>query len=87
VSKIEAQAAADARRVEGQGIAEYQKAIQPTLTPQILRWREIEATKALADSPNTKLVLGGGGSGGSGSTLLDLRSTASDNPYTAPPSK
>ncbi len=78
VSKIQAQAAADAKRVEGLGVAAYQQAIQPTLTPQILRWRQIEATKALADSPNTKLVLGSGGS----QALLDLRSGASDNPYT-----
>jgi regulator of protease activity HflC (stomatin/prohibitin superfamily) len=77
ISKIQAQAAADAKRVEGLGVAAYQQAIQPTLTPQILKWREIEATKALADSPNTKLVLGGAGAG----TLLDLRGAGSDNPY------
>jgi regulator of protease activity HflC (stomatin/prohibitin superfamily) len=67
--KISAQAAADAKRVEGKGLADYQKAIQSTLTPEILRWREIEATKALADSPNTKLVLGPG----STRTMVDLR--------------
>ncbi len=67
--KISAQAAADAKRVEGKGLADYQKAIQSTLTPEILRLREIEATKALADSPNTKLVLGPGAS----RTLVDLR--------------
>jgi regulator of protease activity HflC (stomatin/prohibitin superfamily) len=71
VSKIQAQAAADAKRVEGLGVAAYQQAIQPTITPQILRWREIEATKALAASPNTKLVLGSGAGGAR--TLLDLR--------------
>jgi regulator of protease activity HflC (stomatin/prohibitin superfamily) len=69
VSHIQAQAAADAKRVDGQGVADYQKAVQPTITPQILRLREIEATKALANSPNTKLVLGSGGA----HTLLDLR--------------
>jgi len=80
VSRIQAQAAADAKRVEGQGVAAYQQAVQPTITPQILRWREIEATKALAESPNTKLVLGGG----SASTMLDLRGASTDNPYVAP---
>ena len=77
VSKIQAQAAADAKRVEGLGIAAYQQAIQPTLSPQILKWRQIEATKALADSPNAKLVLGGGSAG----TIVDLRGAATDNPY------
>jgi regulator of protease activity HflC (stomatin/prohibitin superfamily) len=67
--KIGAQAAADAKRVEGKGLADYQKAIQGTLTPEILRLREIEATRALADSPNTKLVLGPG----STRTMVDLR--------------
>jgi regulator of protease activity HflC (stomatin/prohibitin superfamily) len=81
VSKVAAQAAADAKRVEGQGLADYQKTIQPTITPQILRVREIEATKALADSPNAKLVLGAGA--GAAHTLVDLRGPPGrgDNPY------
>jgi regulator of protease activity HflC (stomatin/prohibitin superfamily) len=77
VSKIQAQAAADAKRVEGLGVAAYQQAIQPTLTPQILKWKQIEASKALADSPNAKLVLGAGGSG----AIVDMRGAATDNPY------
>jgi regulator of protease activity HflC (stomatin/prohibitin superfamily) len=71
VSAISAQAAAEAKKVDGQGVAEYQRAVQRSLSPQILRLREIEATKALADSPNTKLVLGAG----AGRTLLDMRGT------------
>ncbi len=84
VSRIQAQAAADAKRVDGLGVAAYQQAVQPTLTPQILRLREIEATKALAESPNTKLVLGAGGGGAS--TVLDLRGAASDSPRATMPS-
>jgi regulator of protease activity HflC (stomatin/prohibitin superfamily) len=71
VSRIDATAAAEAKRIEGQGLAVYQKSVQSTLTEQLLRLRQIEATRALADSPNTKLVLGGGGA----HTLLDLRTT------------
>ena len=67
--KINAQAAADAKRVEGKALADYQKSIQSTLTPEILKMREIDANKALADSPNTKLVLGAGAA----HTLVDLR--------------
>ncbi|HEY1696233.1 MAG TPA: prohibitin family protein [Polyangiaceae bacterium] len=70
VKKIQAQAGADAKKVEGQGVAEYQRAVQPTLTPQVLRMREIQASKALAESPNAKIVLG---AGSNARTLLDLR--------------
>jgi len=69
VTKIQAQAEADSKRVEGQGLADYQRTIQRTITPEVLRMREIDATRALADSPNTKLVLGTA----AGRTMLDLR--------------
>jgi regulator of protease activity HflC (stomatin/prohibitin superfamily) len=78
VSRIQAQAAAEAKRVDGQGVADYQRLVQPTLTPQVLRMREIEAAKALADSPNAKLVLGPGAA----KTMIDLRSTeGGGSPY------
>jgi regulator of protease activity HflC (stomatin/prohibitin superfamily) len=77
--RTQAQAAADAKRVEGQGLAEYQKTVQPTLTPQILRMREVEATKDLAESPNTKIIMGAGGA----RTLVDMRGPngGTGNPY------
>ena len=71
-TRTAAQAAADAKRIDAQATADYAKAVQPTLTPQLLRLREIEASRALATSPNTKLVLAGGA--GAAHTLLDLRS-------------
>lgn len=71
-SRTAAQAAADAKRIDAQATADSEKLVQPFLTPQVLRLKEIEATKALADSPNTKLVIGGNTT----QTLLDLRSTA-----------
>jgi regulator of protease activity HflC (stomatin/prohibitin superfamily) len=82
VLKTQAQAAADAKRVEGKGLADYQKTVQPTLTPQVLRMREVEATKDLAQSPNTKIIMGAGGA----RTLLDLRGPSAagapgGNPY------
>jgi regulator of protease activity HflC (stomatin/prohibitin superfamily) len=73
VTRVQAQAAADAKRVEGQGVAAYQKTVQPTLTPQVLQMQEIEAKKALASSPNAKLVLGGGAT----KTVVDLRGAGS----------
>jgi regulator of protease activity HflC (stomatin/prohibitin superfamily) len=69
--RVAAQAAADAKRIDAQATADYQTLVQPHLTPQILRLREIEANKALATSPNAKLVVMGGNGGAH--TLLDLR--------------
>ena len=69
VSRIGAQAAAEAKKVEGLGLAAYQRSVQSTLTEQLLRLRQIEATRAFAESPNAKLVLGTGGV----QPLLDLR--------------
>jgi regulator of protease activity HflC (stomatin/prohibitin superfamily) len=76
VSHIAAQAAAESKKVEGVGLAAYQKSVQSTLTEQLLRLRQIEAMRAFADSPNTKLVLGTGGV----QPLLDMRGAAT-SPY------
>jgi regulator of protease activity HflC (stomatin/prohibitin superfamily) len=73
--RTSAQASADAKRIDAQATADADKIIQPHLTPQVLRLKEIEANRALAQSPNTKLVLGTG----STQTLLDLRSTAAES--------
>ena len=67
-ARTAAQAAADAKRIDAQATADADKIIQPHLSPQVLRLKEIEANRAIADSPNTKLVLGGGAQ-----TVLDLR--------------
>jgi regulator of protease activity HflC (stomatin/prohibitin superfamily) len=74
VSQIQAQAAADAQRVQGKGTADYQRSLQPTLTPQILKMREIEAKKAIADSPNAKIVLGADGA----RPIVDLRGAVTE---------
>jgi regulator of protease activity HflC (stomatin/prohibitin superfamily) len=66
--KISAQASADAARTAAQATADADKIIQPYLTPEVLRLKEIEANRALAESPNTKLVLGA-----NNQTMLDLR--------------
>jgi regulator of protease activity HflC (stomatin/prohibitin superfamily) len=74
---LRAAAAADAKRLDGQATADYEKLVQQYLTPAILKLQEIDAQKALASSPNEKLVL----LGGSGAqTLLDLRSAAAATP-------
>ena len=69
--RIAAEAAADAKRLDGKATADYEQMVLRFLTPQVLHMQEIEATKALAKSPNAKILYMGGG--GAGSTLLDLR--------------
>ena len=50
---------AERKRIEAQGIADYQKIVALGLSPQILEWKGIEATEKLAMSPNTKVVVVG----------------------------
>lgn len=69
--RVKAQAAADAKRIDGEATSEYEHSVQRYLTPQILRLQEIDASKALASSPNAKLVLVGGAGGAQ--PILDLR--------------
>lgn len=82
--RVQAQAAADAKRLDAQATADFERIVQQHLTPQILRQQEIEATKALANSPNAKIIFMGSGAS-HGSTLLDMRGagarTTSDNSY------
>lgn len=55
---------ADRKRIEAQGIADYQTIVNKGLNDLILRWKGIEATKELAASPNTKVVVVGAGKDG-----------------------
>ena len=51
---------ADRKRVEAQGIADYQKIIAANLTKEQLQYEMIKAQKELALSPNSKIVIMGG---------------------------
>jgi len=48
---------ADRKRVEAQGIADFQKIVATGITPSLLKWKGIEATLKLAESPNAKVVI------------------------------
>ena len=52
---------ADRKRVEAQGIADYQKILSTGLTAQQLEYQSILAQKEIALSPNTKIIIMGGG--------------------------
>jgi len=54
---------ADRKRVEAQGIADYQKIISTGLTEQQLQYQTILAQRDIALSPNTKIIIMGNGKG------------------------
>jgi len=52
---------AERKRVEAQGIADYQRIINTGLTSQQLQYEQIKAMKELALSPNSKVIVMGKG--------------------------
>jgi regulator of protease activity HflC (stomatin/prohibitin superfamily) len=52
---------AERKRVEAQGIADYQRIITSTLSDKLLQYEQIKAQKELALSPNAKVVIMGSG--------------------------
>ena len=73
-------AEANRKRIEAQGIADFQNIVSQGISTQLLQWKGIEATEKFADSPNTKIVL----IGNSGDSLPVILSAAtgggSDDP-------
>ncbi len=51
---------AERKRVEAQGIADYQRIISSGLTDKQLQYETIQANLALAKSPNSKIIVMGG---------------------------
>ena len=54
---------AERKRVEAQGIADYQRIISTGLSDKQLQYEQIKAQKELAASPNTKIIFMGKGNG------------------------
>ena len=50
---------AERKRIEAQGIADFQKIVAQGISPQLLEWKGIEATEKLAASGNSKVVVVG----------------------------
>jgi len=48
---------AERKRIEAQGIADFQRIVAAGISPQLLEWKGIEATEKLALSPNSKIVV------------------------------
>ena len=53
---------AERKRVEAQGIADYQRIISESLTEKQLQYEQIKAKLELAKSPNAKIIVSGKGS-------------------------
>ena len=48
---------AERKRIEAQGIADFQKIVAQGISTQLLEWKGIEATEKLAQSNNTKVIV------------------------------
>jgi prohibitin 1 len=55
---------AQRKRIEAKGIADFQDIVTRGISEPLLRWKGIEATEKLAQSPNTKIVIIGAGKDG-----------------------
>ena len=65
------------KQIEANGIAAFQRTVSQGISDSYLRWRGIEATLALAQSPNTKIVIIGSSKDGLPIILGNVDSPAS----------
>lgn len=55
---------AERKRIEAQGISDFQRIVAQGISQQLLTWKGIEATEKLANSANAKVVVIGSGKDG-----------------------
>jgi regulator of protease activity HflC (stomatin/prohibitin superfamily) len=55
---------AQRKRIEAQGVRDFQQIVAQGISAQLLEWKGIEATELLAKSPNTKVVVIGNSKNG-----------------------
>lgn len=55
---------ADRKRIEAQGIHDFQQIVAQGISAQLLEWKGIEATETLAKSPNSKIIVIGNAKNG-----------------------
>ncbi|WP_201983071.1 prohibitin family protein [Hymenobacter rubidus] len=61
---------AERKRVEAQGIADYQRIVNTELSDKLLQYETIKANQAIATSPNAKVIIMGNGRGTGPQLLL-----------------
>jgi prohibitin 1 len=54
---------ADRKRVEAQGVADFQTIVAKGISPELLKWKAIEVAHELSKSPNAKIIVLGDKSG------------------------
>src|ERR1043166_13293 len=54
----------ECKQIEAYGIRDFQQTVTQGISDSYVRWRGIEATLQLAQSPNTKIVIIGSGKDG-----------------------
>jgi regulator of protease activity HflC (stomatin/prohibitin superfamily) len=72
------------KQVEANGIAAFQRTVSKGISNSYLRWRGIEATLALAQSRNSKIVIIGSGKEGLPIILGNMDNSASPGPGPTP---
>jgi len=55
---------AERKRIEAQGVRDFQQIVAQGITPSLLEWKGIEATETLAKSANSKIVVIGNSKNG-----------------------
>ncbi|HVP44570.1 MAG TPA: prohibitin family protein [Terriglobales bacterium] len=55
---------ADRKRIEAEGIRDFQHTVAQGISPELLTWKGIEATEKLADSKNSKVIVIGSSKSG-----------------------
>ena len=48
---------AERKRIEAQGVSDFQRIVSTGISQQLLEWKGIEATEKLVSSPNSKIVV------------------------------
>lgn len=61
---LKEQQEADRKRIEAQGVSDFQNIVSKGLNDALLKWKGIEATEKLASSNNSKIVVIGSGKDG-----------------------
>jgi regulator of protease activity HflC (stomatin/prohibitin superfamily) len=61
---VQEQQEAKRKEIEAMGYKTYNETIASSLTPGVLQWKGIEATRELAASPNSKVIVVGNGPSG-----------------------
>ncbi len=55
---------AERKAIEAGGIADFQRIVSEGISPNLLKWKGVEATEKFADSANTKIIIVGNDSNG-----------------------